>query len=241
MAHGDALEGKWRGNWRMESVASTLHTTSEHDVSSITTITTAAAHTSAASSRLNWHPRRFKWTRPFRRKTKSGFLRVLSHFKRSLPYRKNIFYKTAARTSDPHYALYTFRIFETDLGVWNIVAGVVTRLTTGWSGFRIPARIRISSILWNVQTGPSGLTQWVPRSLLPRIKRPGREVNNSPPNSAEDKNEGSYRSTSCPPVCFHGIDRHNLTQLYPLCGNANTQSFNGPVYFPSVKHFFIHR
>jgi hypothetical protein len=73
MAHGDVREGKWRGNWRMECVASTLHTTSEHDVSSITTITTADAYTSAASSRLNWSPRRFKWTRQFRRKTKSGF------------------------------------------------------------------------------------------------------------------------------------------------------------------------
>jgi hypothetical protein len=70
MAHGDAREGKWRGNWRMEWVASTLHSTSEHGVSRITT---ADAHTSAASSRLNWRPRRFKWTRPFRRKTKSGF------------------------------------------------------------------------------------------------------------------------------------------------------------------------
>ena len=70
MAHGDPREGKWRGNWRMEWVASTLHTTSEHGVSSITT---ADAHTSAASSRLNWCPCRFKWTRPFRRKTKSGF------------------------------------------------------------------------------------------------------------------------------------------------------------------------
>jgi hypothetical protein len=46
------------------------HTTSERDVSSITN---ADAHTSAASSCLNWLPRRFKWTRPFRRKTKSGF------------------------------------------------------------------------------------------------------------------------------------------------------------------------
>jgi hypothetical protein len=53
MAHGDAREGKWRGNWRMEWVASTLHTTSEHGLSSITT---ADAHTSAASSRLNWRP-----------------------------------------------------------------------------------------------------------------------------------------------------------------------------------------
>jgi hypothetical protein len=70
MARGEAREGKWRGNWRTEWVANTLHTTSEHGVSSITT---ADAHTSAASTRLNWRPRRIKWTRPFRRKTKSGF------------------------------------------------------------------------------------------------------------------------------------------------------------------------
>ena len=53
MAHGDAWEGKWRGNWQLELVASTLHTTSEHGVSSITT---ADAHNSAASSRPNWRP-----------------------------------------------------------------------------------------------------------------------------------------------------------------------------------------
>ena len=70
MAHGDAREGKRRGNWRMECLASTFHTTSEHVVSSITT---ADAHSSAASSRLNWRPCWLKWTRPFRRKTKSGF------------------------------------------------------------------------------------------------------------------------------------------------------------------------
>jgi len=46
------------------------YTPSQHGVSSITT---ADAHTSAASSRLKCRPRRFKWTRPFRRKTKSGF------------------------------------------------------------------------------------------------------------------------------------------------------------------------
>jgi len=37
MAHGGAWEVKWRGNWLMEWVASTLHTTSEHGVSSSTT------------------------------------------------------------------------------------------------------------------------------------------------------------------------------------------------------------
>ena len=50
VTHGRGSEG---GNWRMEWVASTLHTTSEHDVSSIST---TDAHTSAASSRLNWCP-----------------------------------------------------------------------------------------------------------------------------------------------------------------------------------------
>jgi len=53
MVHGAAREGKWKGNWRMQCVASTLHTTSEHGVSSITT---ADAHTLAASSRLNLRP-----------------------------------------------------------------------------------------------------------------------------------------------------------------------------------------
>jgi hypothetical protein len=91
MAHGDAREGKWRGNWRMEWVASTLHTTSEHGVSSITT---ADAHTSAAGSRLNWRPRRFKWTRPLRRKTKFGFCVCAITFQtqsKSLPtFRENL-------------------------------------------------------------------------------------------------------------------------------------------------------
>jgi hypothetical protein len=67
VTHGRGSEG---GNWRMEWVASTLHTTSEHGVSSITT---TDACTLAASSRLNWRPRQFKWTRLFCQKTKSGF------------------------------------------------------------------------------------------------------------------------------------------------------------------------
>jgi len=71
MAHGDAREAKWRGNRRMQWVASTLHTTSEHVVSSITT---ADPHTSAASIRLNWRPPAdLNGLVLFARKTKSGF------------------------------------------------------------------------------------------------------------------------------------------------------------------------
>ena len=56
------------------------HTTSERGVS---TITNACAHTSAASSRLNWLPRRFKWTSPFKRKTKCGFCACAIRFRTS--------------------------------------------------------------------------------------------------------------------------------------------------------------
>jgi len=88
MAHGDAREGKWKGNWRMEWVASTLHTISEHGVF---TITTAEAHTSAASSRLNWRPHRFKWTCPFLRKTKSGFCVCAIAFQLACASEKQLF------------------------------------------------------------------------------------------------------------------------------------------------------
>ena len=50
VTRGRGSEGETGG---LEWVANTLHTTSEHGVSCITT---ADAHTSAASSRLNWRP-----------------------------------------------------------------------------------------------------------------------------------------------------------------------------------------
>ena len=70
MAHADAREGKWRGNMRLERVATTLAlrlgTWSIHGLP-------ANPHSSTVSSRLNWLPHRFKLTRPFLWKTKSGF------------------------------------------------------------------------------------------------------------------------------------------------------------------------
>jgi hypothetical protein len=65
MAH-DAREGELANGVGSQY----SHTTSECCVSSITN---TDAHTSSASSRLNWCPRWFKWTHPFRRKMKSGF------------------------------------------------------------------------------------------------------------------------------------------------------------------------
>jgi len=82
MAQGDARGGKWRGNWRMEWVASTLHTTSQHRVSSITT---TDALTSAAGSRLNWRPRWFKWNSSVSPKDEVWFLPVCHHIS-ACPY-----------------------------------------------------------------------------------------------------------------------------------------------------------
>jgi hypothetical protein len=121
MAHGDAWDGKWRGNWRMEWVVSTVHTTSEHGVSSITT---ADAHTSAASSRLNWRPRRFKWTSPFHRKTKSGFCACAIIFKTRSTYLTEhttmkreavIFTKRSELHTEIHGVIHHNIIFETQL------------------------------------------------------------------------------------------------------------------------------
>ena len=73
MAHGDAREEKWRGNKRMEWVTSKRHMTAEHRLARAVQTLQADVHSSAASSRLNWGPRWFKWTLSFHRKTKSGF------------------------------------------------------------------------------------------------------------------------------------------------------------------------
>jgi len=55
---------------RMEWVASSLALyVGTRSIQSLS----ADPHSSTARSRLNWHPRRFKWNRPFRWKTKSGF------------------------------------------------------------------------------------------------------------------------------------------------------------------------
>jgi len=73
MAHGDARDKKWRGNKKMECVASKRHMTAVHRLARAVKTLQADVSSSPASSRLNWRPRRFKWTRPFCRKTKSGF------------------------------------------------------------------------------------------------------------------------------------------------------------------------
>ena len=78
MKHG---RGSERETGEMEWVASTLHTTSEHDVSSITT---ADAHSSPASRRMNLCPADLNVLVRFAERRNLVFARVPSHFERSL-------------------------------------------------------------------------------------------------------------------------------------------------------------
>ena len=73
VAHGDGREEKWRGKRRMEWVAkqASFWLGTVHPV--LLQSFFAYPHSKKASTRLNWHPRRYKWTRPFRWKSESGF------------------------------------------------------------------------------------------------------------------------------------------------------------------------
>ena len=98
MAHGDAREGKWRGKMRMEWVASNL--TLYVGTRSIQLLS-ADPRSSAASSWLNWHPRRFKWTRPFAERPNLVSARVPSRFERAIQRYENnqsyIFFRPLVR------------------------------------------------------------------------------------------------------------------------------------------------
>jgi len=57
--------------------------------------------------------------------------------------------------------------------------------------------------------GPISLTFNEYQSSFLRVERWRREVDHSPPSSAEIKNQWSYAST--PPMCFHDVDEENFS------------------------------
>ena len=70
----------------------------------------------------------------------------------------------------------------------------MTRLGAGQSEVRIPVGARGLSLLQNVQTGSEAhpvSSSMGATVLSPRIKRPKRAVNHSPPSSAEVRKSGA--------------------------------------------------
>ena len=74
VAQGDAREGKWRANRRVEWVASSLALCLRtRCIQHYYHYYRWCAHLGCQQSNELTSPRRFKWTRPFRRKPDSGF------------------------------------------------------------------------------------------------------------------------------------------------------------------------
>jgi hypothetical protein len=85
--------------------------------------------------------------------------------------------------------------------------GIVTvySLADRGSGVRFPAGAVNFSLLHRVQTGSGAYPSSYPmgtRVSFSGVKRPEREIDHSPPSSAEVKNAWSYTST---PICLLGV------------------------------------
>ena len=123
------------------------YTTSEHGASSITT---ADAHTSAASSRLNWRPCRFKWIRPFCRKKKSGFCACAIIFQtQPTSYVFCPFFLFRCQVSKVKVNFTLFRV------LWDSEICTIAGLTAGWPRNRvsISGRDNIFSCVKRFQAG----------------------------------------------------------------------------------------
>jgi hypothetical protein len=86
----------------------------------------------------------------------------------------------------------------------------VERLATGWTirvlGFDFWRELGIFLFTTASRTALGTIqlpVQWVPEALSLGVKLPGREVDHSPPSSAEVKTVWSYTST--PPIRLHGV------------------------------------
>jgi len=64
-------------------------------------------------------------------------------------------------------------------------------------GVQFPPRAMVEFLLFTTVSRPTlGPPASYPRALAPRLKRPGREADYSPPSTAKTKNEGAMPSLS---------------------------------------------
>lgn len=87
---------------------------------------------------------------------------------------------------------------------------IETRVRHGRLGVRIPAGQVISKYPDRLLGLPNFLFGGY-RGFSSEVKWSGRDVDQSPPSSAEIKNE--WRYTSAPPLCLHGVRRDKLAFL----------------------------
>jgi hypothetical protein len=126
-----------------------------------------------------------------------------------------------------------------------IVVGIATDLLAGRSGVRIPAGQGIFSSrkpLTGSRSHTFSYSIGVGGSF-PEVKRPGSEVDCSPPSSNEVKNEWSYTSTA--PICVHGMNRQpflwKLDQMFYRASEGIILLFNQNFLLRSVQTHSVQR
>ena len=107
-----------------------------------------------------------------------------------------------------------------DVNIASSGADRATTLQAERSGFRIPVHKEIflfsksPDLLW----APPSILLTGYRNSFPGIKRPGREVNHSPPSSFAVTN--GWNRASVPQLCVHAVERDNFFFSIPF-GNKN--------------------
>ena len=104
--------------------------------------------------------------------------------------------------------------------------------TTGWT-------IGGSNPGWSnrfVSSSPPSPLFYEYRGFIPEVSRPGRDVDHSPPSSAEAKNEWSYTST--PLICHHGVDRDNCMFLPIFLSSLALQITANIFFVAACEHVY---
>ena len=93
----------------------------------------------------------------------------------------------------------------------NSTVGAGIRFWNGLCGVQIPPRIRYFLIYKSVETEPGAHSASYTGVFSLGVKRPGREVDRSPPPTAEVKNKWSYTPTLLPLYAFTTWTWNNFT------------------------------
>ena len=103
--------------------------------------------------------------------------------------------------------------------------------------FPVMMKLRMQCMQSRLALGPTHTPiQWVPGVISVGVKRPGWEVDHSPPSSAKVKKARSCIVLS--PVCIHKVDRGNFTLNFikPVCGNFFLSSVQIFWYFKTYSY-----
>jgi len=158
MAHGDAREGKCRGNWRMEWVTSNLHTTSEtwciqHLLPLMRTPRLPVVDWTDASADLNGLVR-------FAERRNLVSVRVPSHFKRVLPHIQTVFRPVVCVAAQKFRILIRRICTEFMIGIEGSHVYLNSNLQTRDEANTVELELHLSGLIWTASHPDNWIFIW---------------------------------------------------------------------------------